>query len=72
RSFYEEKIGGDSGNPAFLIINGQLVLLTCWTYGGGGSGTSVHNQKAAINTLMTTLGGGYQLTPVDLSAFPSY
>jgi hypothetical protein len=71
-NFYEDKISGDSGNPAFLIINGQLVLLTCWTWGGGGGGTSVWDQRAAINSIMTALGGGYQLTPIDLSGFPSY
>jgi hypothetical protein len=70
--FYEEKIGGDSGNPAALIINGQLVVLTCWTFGGAGSGTSVVYHKAAINSVMTSLGGGYQLTDADLSAFNTY
>jgi hypothetical protein len=70
--FHEDKIGGDSGNPAALIINGQLVVLTCWTFGGGGSGTSVVYHRAAINALMTSLGGGYQLTDIDLSGFPTY
>jgi hypothetical protein len=70
--FYESKIGGDSGNPAFLIVNDQLVLLTVWTYGGAGSGTFTTPQIAAINAMMTTLGGGYQLTEIDLSGFPTY
>lgn len=70
--FYENKIGGDSGNPAFVIINDQLVLLTVWTYGGAGSGTFTTPQIAAINAMMTTLGGGYQLTEADLSGFPTY
>jgi hypothetical protein len=70
--FYEEKVGGDSGNPAFFVINNQLVLLTVWTYGGAGSGTFVTSHISAINTMMTTLGGGYQLTQLDLSSFPSY
>jgi hypothetical protein len=26
----------------------------------------------SINAAMTTLGGGYQLTPIDLTAFPTY
>lgn len=68
-AFYENKIGGDSGNPALFIINGEPVILTVWTYGGAGSGTSIRGQKAAINALMTELGGGYQLTEVDLSEF---
>lgn len=70
--FYEPKIGGDSGNPAILPVNGLPVLLTVWTSGGAGSGTSVRQFKADINTLMTTLGGGYQLTEIDLSGFSTY
>ncbi len=70
--FYEDKIGGDSGSPAFLIVGGSLVLLTTWTYGGAGIGTFLADQASAINTMMATLGGGYQLTLVDLSSFPTY
>jgi hypothetical protein len=70
--FHESKVGGDSGNPAFIILGGQLVLLTVWTYGGAGRGTSISPQIAAINAMMTALGGGYQLTEVDLSGFPTY
>jgi hypothetical protein len=71
-AFYEPKIGGDSGNPAFLIVNDELVLLTVWTFGGAGAGTFVTPQIAAINAMMTALGGGYQLTEIDLSGFPTY
>ena len=39
--FSESLIVGDSGNPAFLVVNGELVLVTVWTYGGGGSGTEL-------------------------------
>ena len=31
-------IVGDSGNPSFLIVNGQLVLLETHTTGGPGAG----------------------------------
>lgn len=71
-AFYEDKVGGDSGNPAFLIVNNQLVLVTVWTNGGAGRGTFTTPQIAAINTMMATLGGGYQLTEVDLAGFPTY
>ena len=30
-------ISGDSGNPAFLVVNGQLVLVSTHTFGGGGT-----------------------------------
>lgn len=69
-AFYENKVGGDSGNPAFWIIEGQLVLLTLWAYGqNGGAGTSVTDFKTEINAAMTSLGGGYSLTEVNLSSF---
>ena len=38
---YEDIIGGDSGNPCFLILSGQLVLIGTFTYGGPGSGASL-------------------------------
>jgi hypothetical protein len=71
-AFFENIVVGDSGNPAFLILSGQLVLLCVWTFGGAGSGTSIVQQKIAINDMMTQLGGGYQLTQISLSSFPSY
>lgn len=71
-AFYEDKISGDSGNPACLVIDGQLVLLCVWTFGGPGAGTGVTAFRSGINTVMTSLGGGYQLTDVDLSAYPDY
>lgn len=68
-SFFENFIIGDSGNPVFLIINGQLVLITVLTFGGAGSGTSIVYHKDAINTMMATLGGGYSLTEISLNNF---
>jgi hypothetical protein len=76
---YESKIVGDSGNPAFLIINNNLVLLTCWTFGGAGAGTFITPQISAINQMIVdvdTLAGnggtGYTLTEVDLSGFTNF
>lgn len=71
-AFFENIISGDSGNPAFLIINDELVIITVWTSGGAGSGTSILYHKDAINTMMSTLGGGYSLTEIDLSGFTDY
>ncbi|MGI6496798.1 MAG: choice-of-anchor Q domain-containing protein [Kiritimatiellia bacterium] len=68
-SFYERVIGGDSGNPALIVVSGEPVLLTVWTFGEAGSGTSVAAIKDDINRLMSDLGGGYQLTEVDLAGF---
>jgi hypothetical protein len=74
--FHEAKISGDSGNPAFLLIDTgegvEPVLVTTWTYGGAGQGPNVGNLNDEINAAMTALGGGYLLTPANLSGFPSY
>lgn len=69
KNFSEDIIPGDSGNPAFMIIDNQLVLITIWTFGGGGSGTFMTGQKNSINEMMSQLGGGYQLTEINLSKF---
>ena len=68
--FYKDVIVGDSGSPSFVIINNTAVLLTQWTYGGAGQGDEDAFYAPAINAAMTQLGGGYQLTEIDLSAFP--
>lgn len=69
--FYEEAISGDSGSPVYTIINGDAVLLSVTTFSNG-NGTSISNQYAAINALMSDLGGGYQLTPANLSGYSAY
>lgn len=69
--FYSNVIPGDSGHPAFLIINDELVLLTTWT-GPGDNGPDYTSLASDINSVMTSLGGGYQLTTVDLSGFSTY
>jgi len=67
--FYENKVSGDSGQPAFIILNRQLVLLTVYTYAGSGSGWFIPGYLDQINSAMAALGGGYSLTQVDLSPF---
>lgn len=76
--FHENKIGGDSGNPAFLIVNGELVLITVWTFGGAGGGTSVASHIADLNGMIVSadaqagVSTGYTVTEADFSAFPNY
>ena len=65
--FYEVIVSGDSGNPMFMVIDGELVILTVIT--GGESGTDIQAFTDDINARMTALGGGYQLTPIDLSKY---
>lgn len=40
-NFNEAIISGDSSNPAFLIINGELALIGVFTWGGFGGGSSL-------------------------------
>lgn len=60
----------DSGNPMFLVINGEPVLLACQFTPGAGPHLAHH--ATAVNAAMSALGGGYQLTTVDLSAFTQF
>ena len=69
REFSESIVAGDSGNPAFMVVDKQLVLITIWTFGDAGSGTFITNQKDEINRAMAELGGGYQLQEIDLGGF---
>jgi hypothetical protein len=64
--FYEPVITYDSGNPAFLLYGTQLIILTVWTWGGGGGGSSIHYNRATINSAMTGLGSPYQLTEASI------
>lgn len=71
--FWETLVGGDSGNPVFLIFGNRLVLLTCHHYGyDGESGPNYAQRVAATNSVMTALGGGYQLTHPNLSNVTFY
>jgi len=76
--FSESKISGDSGNPAFLIADGNLVLITVWTYGGAGSGTPVASNLTKINEMILAadaqagVSTDYTVTPADFSAYPNF
>jgi len=67
-SFYRAVSGGDSGNPLFIFLDGKTVLVTVLA-NADGSGPSLTALKQDINAMMSELGGGYQLTEVDLSGF---
>jgi hypothetical protein len=63
---------GTSGSPSGLIINNELVALTCFQGANGGPLYSDQPLADAINTQLAGMAGGYQLTLANLSAFPSY
>jgi hypothetical protein len=73
--FCEALLSGDSGNPIFVPIGGELVLLgLCSAAGMLVVGPAIQTQLAAINALITSLGssGGYTLTTANLASFPNY
>jgi hypothetical protein len=59
-------ISGDSGQPCFLLINGDPVLLTTWF--GAGGGVDFSQYLTQINAYITP----YSVTQADLSAFNTY
>lgn len=64
----EPMITGDSGNPVFIIIDNELVLLTCWWTPSGG--IFITNRYNSINNIIENLSPnqGYSLTPIDLAS----
>ena len=70
--YYQNIVKGDSCNPVFLVIDNAPVLIGVLTFGGSGAGFHIAHYTTQVNAAMTTLGGGYSLTTVDLSEFPTY
>ena len=81
--FNELLINNDSGNPAFLIINDTLVLLSTALFYGTGDSTFVTNMVPSLNAMIvaadanTVLTGpqistGLQVQTVDLSGFSMF
>lgn len=63
----ESKAVGDSGNPAFLLIGNERVLLYCLTSGGCGCGPLLHIRRKEIQKTMDELCPGYTLECFDFS-----
>ena len=62
---------GDSGNPFFILINNEPVLLGVLS-NSGGSGSFVSSFITEINNTMSSLGGSYILSFIDLNSFSTY
>ena len=58
---------GDSGNPAFLLIGNQPILLYCVMWSGYGGGPSILYFREEIQKAMDELCPGHQLKSVDLA-----
>ena len=61
-------ISGDSGNPAFLLIDDEPVLML--THFFAVYGPFYTSSFDEVNAAMTALGGGYQLTEINLTGYP--
>ena len=59
---------GDSGNPSFLLVNGEPILIETHTSGGFGGGPFISDPGnfAAINRLIGQMGGGEQLSVLEV------
>ena len=73
-------VTGDSGHPIMLPVGTHLALLGHWTYGGvfAGCNSSYADRATLINSAMHYLSTNnsaatdYQLTPMDLSSYPTF
>ena len=58
-------VTGDSGNPAFLLIGNEPILLYCLLSGGAGHGPAIHRYRREIQKAMDELCPGYKLECFD-------
>ena len=65
QSFNRLLRSGDSGNPAFLIVNNKPILLYTLHGGRYGSGSAMHSFRHEIQTAMDELCPGYKLESFD-------
>ena len=67
RSLSGKIVTGDSGNPAFMLIGNESILLYCLQSGGIGYGPSVFHSRKEIQKAMDELSPGYKLEEFDFS-----
>lgn len=74
--FSEVIISGDSGNPRFLVLGDEVVLLNLFWGGGYGSGPSFAHYKSDVQEMMDILSrrnalepSNYHLEEADFSGF---
>ena len=69
--FTERLIVGDSGNPCFLLMNEDVILLYTITTGGPGGGPAIQPLRAMLQYAMDQLCPGYRLREYDFSSYTS-
>ncbi len=77
--FKEELVGGDSGNPVFVNLEGELVLFSLLSRGGVLSGGSfIGEQLTEINSMIAAVDAlagistGYRPVEADLFAYTNF
>jgi hypothetical protein len=68
-SFFESAALGTSANPMCFVYNNKLILLSLVQ--GSSSGDLISNYINECNSVMSSLGGGYQLSVFDLKPTPT-
>ena len=68
KRFTQTLVGGDSGNPVFMIFGNEPVLLFCVKAGGVGYGPWLFKYHNEIQAAMDALCPGYKLEAIDLAA----
>lgn len=65
-NFFEASGGGTSGNPICFVYENKLIIIG-YRFTSTGGFTFVPRYINEINAVMSTLGGGYQLSVFDLN-----
>jgi len=65
-NFFETSGGGNSANPICFVYENKLIIIGYRYYTDGGP-SFIAPYINQINTVMNTLGGGYQLSVFDLN-----
>lgn len=68
--YYLPIVGGDSGNPMFILVNREAILFTHASTTG--SGSMYHSFLDQIQDAIDTLGGGHSIQTIDLSSFTDF
>lgn len=68
KPFSRKIVVGDSGNPAFMLIGKQPVLLYCLLGGGHGFGDMIHKYRKEIQAAMDELCPGYKLQTFNFAS----
>lgn len=68
--FRKDLTFGDSGHPSFLMVGGEMVLISTHSWGGPGRGPFYSSPQvfSEIDSAMIKLGGGYRLSVVPLAS----